>query len=348
MEGALDKLLEKKNKKKTVGAKVEMEGPKTSAGEDDADAHLEPIEPSLPKQPKPSGFMVLGMHRSGTSMLSGLLVEGFGYNPGEPLIQPAFDNEKGFFELIPAVLQNDEWMYAQGVNWAANVAKYDAEKAIQATKDQTVPTEKLDKALAVLNDPGLTPWLQKDPRMCITMRTWLPYLKSKPAILFTYRHPLEVAMSLHKREQGFTITRGLRLWILYNKAAVQNSADLCRVTSSNNAVLANPLKETSRIARVLETKCHVPTPPRAITQKIVDGFVDPALQHNKKTLDEKNKDKEVLAKYGECEVRDYDSEVEGTLKEKEKEMYLKAMKMYCDFESGDAYNSDYEWPSVLP
>ena len=31
---------------------------------------------------KTPGFMVLGMHRSGTSMLSGLLVEGFGYDTG--------------------------------------------------------------------------------------------------------------------------------------------------------------------------------------------------------------------------------------------------------------------------
>jgi len=43
---------------------------------------------------KRPGFIVLGMHRSGTSMLSGLLVEGFGYETGGPLIMPAFDNEK--------------------------------------------------------------------------------------------------------------------------------------------------------------------------------------------------------------------------------------------------------------
>ena len=43
---------------------------------------------------KRPGFIVLGMHRSGTSMLSGLLVEGFGYETGGPLIMPNFDNEK--------------------------------------------------------------------------------------------------------------------------------------------------------------------------------------------------------------------------------------------------------------
>lgn len=49
---------------------------------------------------KRPGFIVLGMHRSGTSMLSGLLVEGFGYETGGPLIMPSFDNEKVRFTFI--------------------------------------------------------------------------------------------------------------------------------------------------------------------------------------------------------------------------------------------------------
>jgi len=50
------------------------------------------------------GIVVLGMHRSGTSMLSGLLVNGFGYNVGGPLIGSSFDNEKGFFERIVRII----------------------------------------------------------------------------------------------------------------------------------------------------------------------------------------------------------------------------------------------------
>lgn len=49
-----------------------------------------------------NGFIVLGMHRSGTSMLSGLLVTGCGYQVGKSsdLIGASFDNEKGFFERV--------------------------------------------------------------------------------------------------------------------------------------------------------------------------------------------------------------------------------------------------------
>ena len=332
-----DFLKEKKDHKggKPGGTRAK---PGTSAGQrkDDSGNNDKPT----------TGFMVLGMHRSGTSMLAGLLVDGFGYKTGGPVIQPAFDNEKGFFELIPAVLQNDEFMYNQHVNWAANVGNYDTELALKETKAGHVDTVKLQKAIAVLNNPDNVPWLQKDPRMCITMRTWLPYLNSKPAVIFTYRHPLEVAMSLHKRESGITIMRGMRLWIMYNKAAVQNSADSCRVFSNNNAVLADPLAETQRIANEL-TKCGVPAPPKQITQNVIDGFVDPKLQHNKKLLEEKNMDKEVLATHGDCEVRGYDSlidESDAAMRKREMKAYLTAMKVYCDLESGDAYTSDYEWP----
>lgn len=44
-----------------------------------------------------NGFIVLGMHRSGTSMLTGLLVTGLGYNVSGPLIKPNKTNKKGFF-----------------------------------------------------------------------------------------------------------------------------------------------------------------------------------------------------------------------------------------------------------
>jgi hypothetical protein len=51
---------------------------------------VDPIDPvktrGAKEGKKTPGFMVLGMHRSGTSMLSGLLVKGFGYETGGPLI----------------------------------------------------------------------------------------------------------------------------------------------------------------------------------------------------------------------------------------------------------------------
>lgn len=50
------------------------------------------------------GFMVLGMHRSGTSMLSGLLVKGFGYETGGPLIGAAVSFGASFVYCVFSTL----------------------------------------------------------------------------------------------------------------------------------------------------------------------------------------------------------------------------------------------------
>eukprot|EP00566_Odontella_aurita_P013666 CAMPEP_0113565824 /NCGR_PEP_ID=MMETSP0015_2-20120614/22390_1 /TAXON_ID=2838 /ORGANISM="Odontella" /LENGTH=455 /DNA_ID=CAMNT_0000468061 /DNA_START=101 /DNA_END=1468 /DNA_ORIENTATION=+ /assembly_acc=CAM_ASM_000160 len=296
-----------------------------------------------------SGFVVLGMHRSGTSMLSGLLVTGMDYNVGGPLIGAAFDNEKGFFERIDVVLQNDEFMKSQGIWWADRVKHYDANKAIEAKRKEKIKFQEGKKSLLFLNDRSNAPWLQKDPRMCITLRTWLPLLSDEPAVLFTYRHPLEVAMSLKKREQNFSLERGLRLWIIYNWKAVQNSADLCRVLSSNEAILADPLHEVQRISDQLTEKCGVPAPPKQITQKVVNDFIDPGLQHNKKKREQDNAVRKLLHTFDNgCTVNDYESDFQkGTSqRESEEATYLNAMKIYCDFKSGEAYKDEYSWPEL--
>jgi len=282
-------------------------------------------------------------------MLSGLLVTGLGYTVGGPLIGGAFDNEKGFFELIPAVLQNDEFMKHQRVYWSSNVFAYDAEKALEHKKSGVVDFHEYgEKALKFMNNPKNAPWLQKDPRMCITLKTWLPLLNNEPAIVFTYRHPLEVALSLKKREENFSIDHALRLWILYNMRAIQNSKGLCMVLSSNEAVLKDPLNEVQRISDELTSKCGVPEPPNKLTQEDVDQFVDPDLQHNKKQREAEDAKKEVVAGYDGCKVREYKSSAppESAQAQREQDLYLKAMKMFCDFQSGEAYKDAYEWPQL--
>ena len=296
---------------------------------------------------KSPGVIVLGMHRSGTSMLSGLLVNGVGYKVGGPLIGAAFDNEKGFFERVDVVLQNDEFFKAQRIWWAAGVKEYDADKAYQHYQDGTVTFQQGRVGLAFLDNPDNAPYLQKDPRMCITLPTWLRILHHTPAVIFTYRHPLEVAKSLLKREQGFSLERGLRLWIVYNMRAIQNSAKLCRVLSSNDRILENPLQEVQRIADEVTSQCGVPAPPNRLTQDQVDRFVDPNLQHNKRQLQKEQLTKRVLKDYDGCLIREYDSTVTNThQKEREQTLYMTAMTIYCDLESGKAYKPNYQWPEL--
>lgn len=295
--------------------------------------------------------MVLGMHRSGTSMLSGLLVNGMGYETGGPLIGSAFDNEKGFFERLDVVLQNDEFMRKQHGSWESNAFAYEGEQGIKDKKSGKVTFEKGEKALQFLNNPNSAPWLQKDPRMCITLKTWLPLLDNEPAIVFTYRHPLEVAHSLKKREKFFNLDHGLRIWIVYNMRAIENSDGLCRVLTSNEAIFADPLKETQRISKELTDTCGVPAPPQQLTQEEVDKFVDPELQHNKKKTVHDDVNRKVIMKYDNgCEIRDFDSDYDkikdAAAYDRERGLYIKAMRIYCDLQNGEAYDVGYMWPDL--
>ena len=306
-----------------------------------------------------NGFMVLGIYRSGTSMLAGLLVKGFNYKVGEPLVKPNYDNVKEFFELLPDVLHNDVFLRNQNESWSSNVRRYDSKKAYRVWQNNVVDKREGNKVLKVLRDNE--PWLQKDPRMCITLRTWLSLLVPPkrpaehpeviPAAVSTYRHPLEVAMSLSKR-QDLELYKGFRLWIIYNQLGIQKSQDLYRVHMSNTAVLANPMAETNRIVKELTESCHIVRPDTTkISQTVVDAFVDPKLQANKKKLEE-NKTGEVkileTRNRGTYLVKDYlSTNKEGSdIFISEREIYLKAMKIYCDLESGEAFNMDYEWPLI--
>lgn len=289
------------------------------------------------------GFVVLGMHRSGTSMLSGLMVMGMGYKVGAPLIGGAYDNPKGFFELVPAVLQNDAFMGKQAVGWGHNVMNFDHEKAIEQYKNNEVRFKEGTKALSFLNDASKSPWLQKDPRMCITLKLWLELLDHEPAVLFTYRHPVEVANSLESREQSVEFFAGLRLWTAYNIRAIQNMRGLCVVRSTNVAILANPLKEVQRISDELTSKCNVAPPPKGkLDEDVVNEFFDPSLQHKKKS---EFIESEELIRHGDCVV--YDIKHGHDNRQVYQNMnYLAAMKLWCDLENGSAFEEDYTFPAI--
>lgn len=82
------------------------------------------------------------------------------------------------------------------------------------------------------NDPANQPWALKDPRLCVTLKFWLPFWTKPPSILFVYRHPVEVALSLSRlNETGGA--RGMYMWIAHNRLAIQNSQGLCRVVTSD-------------------------------------------------------------------------------------------------------------------
>lgn len=280
------------------------------------------------------GVIVLGMHRSGTSVVGGLMSK-MGLNTGGPLIAPASDNAKGFFERIDVVLQNDYLMKKQNLHYAWRTHAYDPLVGLKhiLTDDGSLFKEG-QRALAFLNSESNYPWMLKDPRLCITLRTWLPLLHFYPAILFTYRNPMDVALSMNKRTtENFPIPLGLKLWYVYNKRAVRQSMDLCRVISSHRKLMSNAASELVHIRNGL-IECGVPVPKLPSDSEIA-SFIDVKLQHGNSSVD-------VL-----CELESFDNLMPPsswpTQEPQHIKLYRTVIAAYCALENGDAFLPSFKW-----
>jgi hypothetical protein len=217
-----------------------------------------------------------------------------GLKTGGPLIQPANDNAKGFFERLDVVLQNDFLMKKQVVHYAFNTNKYDTKQGLKDILTEPEGSNFFNegrRGLVFLNDPNNYPWMLKDPRLCITMRTWLPLLNFIPAILFIYRHPFDVGLSMNKREtEHFPIAKALKLWYIYNKKAITKSHDLCRVIASHRVIMSSPQNEFDRVFNELNN-CGVNIPGK-LDIKDINDFIDIKLQHGRNGLLDTSCDKD--------------------------------------------------------
>ena len=155
-------------------------------------------------------FILLGMHRSATSLVSkGLANE---IHMGENLMEPASDNPQGFFENLVFVNLNDKILKAAGGSWHIPPTKEGILKVRSSFEDEikdTIAKESKEHEL----------WGWKDPRTALTIDLYYPYLIN-PHLICIFREPLEVAKSLKKRNR-FSIEKGINLANIYNTRIIQ-------------------------------------------------------------------------------------------------------------------------------
>ncbi len=146
---------------------------------------------------------VLGMHRSGTSCLTGLL-EDAGVCLGDVSKKNPF-NLKGNQENIRIMQMHDDVL-------ADNLAAWDN----PPSKILSWSTESKNKLKNIIKEYADKPqWAFKDPRALFTLEGWLELL---PELNFigTFRHPTAVAKSLHNRSE-MPQKMAFDLWLRYNK-----------------------------------------------------------------------------------------------------------------------------------
>lgn len=160
-------------------------------------------EPSPIRPDDPLLVPILGMHRSGTSLVAQLL-EQAGLYLGPRLMEGNVSNLVGHFETWDAVEINDELLARSGGDWAHPPAEL---------SDSAASVPRIEGFLAELTQRPVAGW--KDPRTVLTWPAWQPRL-GRYRVVACLRHPLRVAHSLAARDDR-PLDEGLALWREYNE-----------------------------------------------------------------------------------------------------------------------------------
>jgi hypothetical protein len=152
---------------------------------------------------QPQTFIVLGMHRSGTSCIT-RIINLAGLSLGGPVAGANPSNPAGHWESLEGMAVNDLILQVNGGSWDEPPARLAGTGWLRV---------KMRRFLGNLHRNGAAVW--KDPRTILTFPLWKPLLGTY-CLLATFRHPMSVARSLQRRD-GFTLEKGLSLWRHYNE-----------------------------------------------------------------------------------------------------------------------------------
>lgn len=173
--------------------------------------------------------LILGMHRSGTSLLANLMSE-LGFNLGTDLMAPDKWNESGYWESRSILAVHEKILKALNLTWdSPNAALplptgWMRRPEIQSLRDELIEivrpeVERTDSVFTV-----------KDPRTAILLPLWneiLNELGLDPVYLLAIRHPTAVAASLKKRN-NLSAAHAQLLWLKTNIDALTYAGDKLR------------------------------------------------------------------------------------------------------------------------
>jgi hypothetical protein len=224
--------------------------------------------------PERTAYLVLGMHRSGTSAVTQLLALA-GASLPDNVMTGDEHNAKGYFEPWKIAMLNDGRLRAGDTAWDDVFAFPFRPLGTKAERTW------LNRAEALFEEEyGEARYpLLKDPRVTVLMPFWrslLTELEIGARCVIPVRHPLAVAGSLAKRN-GFAPAKSVLLWSAYMLAAEAYTRDLPRAFVSYDGLLGDWRAEVARI----EAAHGAPLPKMTEgAAKAIDRFLTPDLRHN--------------------------------------------------------------------
>lgn len=197
---------------------------------------------AVPTSSSPAGIVVLGMHRSGTSAITRAInLLGFNLGRADDLYR-AHDNPAGHWESTALIQCNDRILTAFGGAWDVpprlNRGWSDTERA-RALRDDARTT--FDD---VYGGAG-TPWLWKDPRLCLTLPLWRAVLDDVVIVMMT-REPGPVVRSLVARD-GVSEAYAVAMWEHYVVSMLSAAIGFPTITVEYEAVVTDPIRAITQL-----------------------------------------------------------------------------------------------------
>lgn len=225
---------------------------------------------------------ILGMHRSGTSMItrtlnylgvelgkeSGLQIRGKRFNP------------EGYWEHKGIMLRQRQILKVFSRSWDTHLPlpdnwwKYKAIVPYKIRLKEIVRNEFSTKEL----------WGWKDPGTSLLLPMWqelLHELNIPVSYVIVIRNPLDVAASLHNRN-NFSKKKSFNIWCLYTLSALIGSEHSHRIIIHYDQFINNLESKTEEVC----TWMGLETSSLEEVQKSLKSFVNPDLQHSKSSVED--------------------------------------------------------------
>jgi hypothetical protein len=156
------------------------------------------------------GVVVLGMGRSGTSSVTRMFQRS-GYVVGAEADLMAGDeaNPRGYFENWRVYRANEQVLAHVEGTWFEAPGETE-----QLALDQEAVRPLREVLEHLLSAAGQSPLAVKDPRIGMLIPLWWPLLAGVLHPVMVVRHPLEIALSLERRD-GTALPVGLAMWELH-------------------------------------------------------------------------------------------------------------------------------------
>ncbi|WP_194847943.1 sulfotransferase family protein [Candidatus Neptunochlamydia vexilliferae] len=239
----------------------------------------DPLSAHEPKQL----IVVLGMHRSGTSLVTKGL-ETLGVDLGTQLLPGQEDNPQGYFEDTDIGAFNETVLYLLKLSCDSikNYPEHIPNRKILIEYGVDLIQKKMEKKQLF----GF-----KDPRTARNMSLWKDIFAACPELNVQYvcivRNPMSVTQSLLKRN-GIDPTRSYYLWLQYYVSAL---SEVDPIFISYEELMRNPEDQVKRLGEKLGLGLGENGEDRV--RSFANQYVTPSFQHHLYSLEDLNQERDL-------------------------------------------------------